>query len=108
MNMNQTMRTKTLSITISRPWKDVFDFLADAENLPRWNRGYCRQLKKQAGKWCMDSPLGEVQVQLITDHFSGVLDQQIIPSTGPAFRVPLRVLENGEGSEVVMTVFRTA
>lgn len=36
----------------------------------------------------------------------GVLDHAVHPNRGPAVRVPIRVLENLQGCEVLFSVFR--
>ena len=36
----------------------------------------------------------------------GVLDHYVIPEPGPKIYIPMRVISNGTGSEVLFTLFR--
>ena len=51
----------TNTITIDRPRDEVFAFLADLENLPRWNYAISRTRKVSAGPVALGSRFHQVR-----------------------------------------------
>ena len=47
-----------------------------------------------------------MKVRFAPRNAFGVLDHTVFPESGPPIRIPLRVVANGEGSEVVFILFR--
>jgi hypothetical protein len=54
----------------------------------------------------METPQGPVKVRFVPKNDFGVLDHYVSPAPGIEVYVPMRVLSNGSGSEVIFTVFR--
>lgn len=54
----------------------------------------------------METPQGPVTMRFIERNALGVLDHYVTPAPGVEVYVPMRVLANGTGSEVLLTVFR--
>jgi RNA recognition motif-containing protein len=92
-------------MTIEAGADDVMDFLANPQNLPRWNRAFCRSVRRQGDKWIMESAEGSVAVKFLRDDRAGVLDQ-VMGKAGREWMLPLRVLPNGQGTEVVLTLIQ--
>lgn len=84
----------------------VAAFAGDPRNLPRWAAGLAGGIRNQGGRWFADSPMGEVEVAFTGPIEVGVLDHDVTLPDGTVVHNPLRVLRNGEGSEVVFTLFR--
>ena len=76
------------------------------ENLPNWALGVSAGIRNEDGKWITDSPMGSVEIRFTGPIESGVLDHEVILPDGTTFHNPLRVLKNGDGSEVVLTLYR--
>jgi hypothetical protein len=84
-----TYPSRTLSVRIERPYEEAYGFLADHKNFPKWASG-------------MDT---SVPVTYTEPNDFGVVDHTVhLP--GLDVYVPLRVLRNGTGVEVLLTVFR--
>lgn len=99
-------RADTRAVTINAPADHVFDFVADAENLPRWAVGFARSVRRDegtAGRWIVATGQGEVPVTLRSDRALGVVDFHLMPAPGVEVVAFSRVVPNGEGAEYVFT-----
>jgi hypothetical protein len=109
-NHNPTMTTheaKSVSISINRPPDDVYRYLANGENFPKWAPNFCRAIKKVGGsEWIADTTLGALKVRFVRENEFRVADHYVTLSSGEEIQNPIRVLPNGTGSEVVFIVFR--
>jgi len=76
------------------------------ENFPRWASGLARSLKKANGEWIGDTPAGPVKIRFTARNDFGILDHHVAVSDGGEIYVPMRVIANGTGSEVMFTLFR--
>lgn len=107
MNMpNPLLVSRHLSISIGRSPKDIYRFASNPANLPRWATTFCKSVKKKKGKWWIETSLGTMEIQIVKKNPLGVLDHILFPQAGAAIYVPMRVVANGQGSEVIFTLFR--
>ncbi|MBI2460082.1 MAG: SRPBCC family protein [Candidatus Rokubacteria bacterium] len=104
--MTSILRSKTLSISIERPVGEVYGFVSNPENLPKWARGLGRSVRKSDADWIVDTPQGPMKVRFVERNDFGVLDHYVSPAPGVEVYAPMRVLANGSGSEVIFTLFR--
>ncbi len=95
-----------ISVTIQRSPSDVYAFVSDPANLPLWAAGLSGSIENVGGEWVADSPMGKVKIRFAPRNELGVLDHDVVLETGATFHNPMRVVANGEGSEVVFTLFR--
>ena len=96
-----------VSVAIDRDPAAVLAFAGDPAHLPRWAAGLASGVRPgQDGAWITDSPMGEVTVRFAPANDLGVLDHDVTLPDGNVVHNPFRVLPNGDGSEVVFTVFR--
>lgn len=99
--------TQYVSIAIARPLDEVYAFLADPENFPQWASGLGKGFKHLSGMdWSVETPMGPMTVCFSERNAYGVLDHSLIPKEGAVMHNPMRVIANGDGSEVVFTLFR--
>ena len=98
--------SRHVSVAIARPPDEVYAFAADPRNLPRWATGLSGAIEEVGGRWFAESPMGRVEVAFAARNAFGVLDHDVTFPTGETFHNPLRVVANGDGSEVVFTVYR--
>ncbi|ACG72846.1 conserved hypothetical protein [Anaeromyxobacter sp. K] len=101
-----TLPVRHLSTSISRPPADVYAFASRPENLPRWASGLAAGIRQVAGEWVADAPAGTVRIRFAPPNDLGVLDHDVLLPGGDTVHVPLRVIANGTGSEVVFTLLR--
>ncbi|WP_119459573.1 SRPBCC family protein [Rhodospirillaceae bacterium SYSU D60014] len=101
-----TFEARIISISIDRDWRAVYDFASVPENLPRWASGLGSALEKANGEWTAEGPEGPIRIRFAERNDFGVLDHYVIPEPGVEIYIPLRVIANGTGSEVIFTLFR--
>lgn len=104
--MATTFESRTLSVSIDCHHSAVYEFASDPENLPRWATGLCKSVRKSNADWIVETPQGPMKVRFAEKNDFGVLDHHVNPASGVEVYVPMRVLPNGSGSEVIFTLFR--
>jgi hypothetical protein len=95
-----------ISVSVERPPAEVYLFAAEPENLPRWAKGLSGSIEKVGGEWIASSPMGKVRVRFVERNALGVLDHDVLLESGTSVHNPMRVVANGDGSEVIFTLFR--
>ncbi|MEO7385822.1 MAG: SRPBCC family protein [Gammaproteobacteria bacterium] len=98
--------TRCLSITIDCPQAKAYTWLSVPENFPHWAAGLATSLRQEGGQWIAKSPLGAMKIKFSPSNELGVLDHWVYPEAGGEIYVPLRVVPNGNGSELMLTLFR--
>lgn len=101
------MKSRTVSISIKCDPKTVYNFVFDLNNLPKWATTFCQSIKKSGGDWTIKTPQGLVKIRIADLNDWGILDHYLFPQTGDEVFVPMRVVPNGSGSEVIFTVFQS-
>ena len=104
--MTATLEAHTVSISIRRDWREVYDFAHRPENFPRWASGAAKSLRRDGDAWVAEAPQGRVEIRFTERNGLGVLDHHVILATGAEIYIPLRVIANGTGAEVMLTLFR--
>jgi hypothetical protein len=104
--MGRTYRAKTLTISINRPVAEVYAFATKVENLPRWATSFVRSIRKTAEGWVADTSEGAMGFEFAAKNEFGVLDQIVRPAPGIEILVPIRVVPNGDGAEVIFTLIQ--
>jgi hypothetical protein len=97
--------SRTISVAIDRPPGDVYVFAVVPENLPRWASGLGSG-QRVGDAWVSEMELGRVQVRFVDTNELGVLDHYVTLPDGEVVYNPMRVVANGDGSEVSFTLFR--
>ena len=101
-----TFEARTVSVTIDRPWREVYEFASIPLNFQRWASGLGGSLKKVGDEWTAQGPAGPVRIRFSGQNEHGVLDHWVMPDEGGEIYIPLRVVQNGTGAEVSLTLFR--
>lgn len=99
---------RTLTVAIEAPADAVYAYVADARHLPEWAHGLgSAPVPEGGGIWRMETPAGPVRVRFAPHNPFGVLDHVVTPVTGDwSVDVPFRVVPNGPGCEVLLTLFQ--
>ena len=101
------MSVTTLTISINRGPKSVYEFVSDLANLPKWATAFCLSIKQEGGEgWLAQTPQGPVKIRITPRNEFGILDHVVMASPSVEVHVPMRVVQNGKGSEVLFTLFR--
>jgi len=101
-----TMESRTLGVRIDRDIRDVYDFVSLPENFPRWATGLGTSIAKVNDAWIAQTPHGPMPVRFTERNAFGVLDHYVGSAPGAEVYIPMRVIPNGSGSELIFTVFR--
>lgn len=104
--MASVLRSRTLSVSIDCSPAGVYAFVANPENLPKWAQGLCRSVRKSDTGWVVETPQGPMAFRFVAKNDLGVLDHVVSPAPGTEVYVPMRVVPNGSGSEVLITIFQ--
>ena len=99
--------SRTLSVTIACPPRKVYEFVSNPENLPQWAAGLGKSVRKSGTGWVIETPQGPAQIRFAEKNDFGVLDHYVKLASGVEVYVPMRVVPNGSGSEVIFTLFKT-
>ena len=63
-------------------------------------------MRPDGDSWIAETAQGLVRVRFAASNAFGVLDHYVRPVAGREIAVPMRVVPNGAGSEVLITVFQ--
>ena len=99
--------TVTISISVARPWQEVYAQLWHPKQFPKWASGLSKaDLNAEGDWWSGEGPEGHIRVKFTDRNEFGILDHWVDVGHEMIAYIPLRALENGEGAEVVLTLFR--
>jgi len=97
----------TLSVTIARPWQEVYEAFWRPSDFARWASGLSEFALRQDGEsWIGEGAEGGIRVVFTPHNAFGVMDHHVTPDDAETVHVPLRVIANGAGAEVQLTLFR--
>ena len=98
---------RTYSVTIDHDWEALYETIWRPEFFPKWASGLAESgLRKEGEHWLADGPEGPIRIRFTPHNPYGVMDHHVDPGDGTEVYVPLRVVENGAGAEVMLTLFR--
>jgi hypothetical protein len=98
--------TRPITVSIARPAAEVYAFAHKPESFPKWAAGLGAGLTPDGDRWVAHGPDGDVRVRFSPENAFGVLDHWVTLPDGTELSIPLRVVANGEGAEVTLTLFR--
>ncbi|WP_129544039.1 SRPBCC family protein [Serratia sp. 1D1416] len=99
------LTARTLHISINRPYVEAYEFLYRPENFPKWAKGLSDSLHQEGENWIADTPQGRIGIRFSAPNAFGVLDHWVTLPGGAVIYVPLRLLANQSGTEVIFTLF---
>ncbi|MDV7356324.1 SRPBCC family protein [Rhodococcus sp. NPDC019627] len=99
-----TRESTHVSVFIARSAADVYAYASDPANLPAWAAGLSSSIAREGDHWVADSPMGQVFVAFAPPNDFGVLDHHVTLPGGDTVYNPVRVIPDGEHSEVVFTL----
>jgi hypothetical protein len=96
---------RTVSISIRKAPEEAYEFLSDPVRYPEWSE-FITDIQQEAGEWLATTPNGRVRMTFTPRNSFFILDHFVTVSPEVTVYVPMRVVKNSEGSEVLFTVFR--
>ena len=102
----KTYQVRHVSVSIDRRPQEVYAFVSDPANLPKWATGLGGSIGQVQGEWIADSPMGKIKIRFAGKNTFGILDHEVVLESGVKIMNPMRVIANGEGSEILFTLIR--
>ena len=101
------LESRTISLSINRNWEKVYDAVWRPEDFPKWASGLSKSsLTKDGEAWRAEGPEGTVRITFTDHNAFGVMDHHVDVGNGTSIYVPMRIIQNGDGAEVLLTLFR--
>jgi hypothetical protein len=98
---------KTISVSIARDWRDLYEAIWRPETFPQWASGLSSaRLERDGDEWHAQGVDGPIKIRFTPRNEYGVMDHWVDLGGGRVVYVPLRVVSNGDGAEVLLTLFR--
>ncbi|MBR0652692.1 SRPBCC family protein [Roseomonas terrae] len=101
-----TRPCRILTVAIERDARDVYAFASQPKNLPRWAAGLGSGVTRDGDDWLVDAPQGRLRMRFAPRNDYGVIDHTVILPDGSEVDVPVRILPNASGAEVIFALFR--
>lgn len=99
--------SETLTLSVPRNWIDLYETIWKPDFFPKWASGLSNAgLTQQGAHWVANGPDGKVKIRFTEHNPYGVMDHYIDTGAGREVYVPLRVVANGTGADIVITLFR--
>lgn len=98
------MRISVKHIHIPKPVEEVFAYIADLDNFPKWAFHFCKELRREGDDVKVLTPMGEMYLEFRTDAATGVIDMAAGPCKDQMETFPTRVVGLPDGSSVYTTV----
>jgi carbon monoxide dehydrogenase subunit G len=106
-NAMSVQRSAVVHISILAPPKSVIAFLSDIENWKTWAPWIHSVTRPSPGYWKLETEAGPMEIRFVEPNSLGVLDHEVTLASGMVVLNSMRVLPNGDGSELVMVVFQS-
>ena len=101
------MEPRTVTAILGAPKQQVFDYLANVDNLPDWATEFARELRYEDGRAKVVNGLGEFFFSIEADAETGVIDMYAGPTEDALALFPTRVVElPGGRSAYSFTMFQ--
>lgn len=101
------LSSQTLSLAIHRNWVDLYETIWKPEFFPRWASGLSQGPLVQEGNiWKGQGPQGAIKVRFTEHNPFCIMDHWIDGGYSKEIFVPMRIVANQQGSQVLITVFR--
>ena len=98
---------RTYSVSIDRDWRALYEEIWRPEFFTGWASGLAESdLRPDGEAWLADGPEGPIRIRFTPHNDYGVMDHFVDAGTGSEIHIPLRVVQNGEGAEVMLTLYR--
>jgi hypothetical protein len=99
-----------ISVTIDRDWRAVYDYACVPLHFPEWASGLGSGLRRDSEvadeTFIVAAPEGQARVRFSPRNAYGVLDHWVTLQNGHTVYIPLRVIANGDGAEVTLSLIR--
>jgi hypothetical protein len=91
------MRSRTVTTVLPAPKREVFDYMAEIENLPEWATEFARELRRDEDGYIVVNNMGEFRFEIRADEATGVIDMFAGPTVDQMAVFPTRAVELPDG-----------
>ncbi|HEU5221928.1 MAG TPA: hypothetical protein VFU58_07700 [Candidatus Nitrosotalea sp.] len=99
------MNSVTETCVVNVPRDNVFEFLSNIENIPKWATKFVSKLKLVDNKYKALTPIGEVFIRLDVDKKAGLIDIYAGPTEDNMTAAYMRIISLQDTSTAVMFTF---
>lgn len=97
---------KHISISINKSQDEVYRHASNPDLFPEWLE-FVQSIARQSGNtWIAQTTIGQLIFEMSPVNEFGVIDQLVTQPDGMRIKNTLRVIANGDGSEVVFTLLQ--
>lgn len=101
------LEAKVITCPVRRDARELYDLLWRPESFPLWASGLSGGLLEPDGEaWRAQGPERPIRITFTGHNAFGVMDHWVDLGSGRVVYVPLRIVANQQGSEVMLTLFR--
>ncbi|RVT89728.1 SRPBCC family protein [Sphingomonas crocodyli] len=97
---------RIITRSIACPFESAYDRAHRPEFFSEWAAGLASSLHREGDAWIAQTPTGAAEVRFSPRNDFGVLDHHVLLPDGQDIYIPLRMIANGEGTEVSLWLFR--
>lgn len=98
---------RTYSVTINHEWQTLYERIWRPEFFQKWASGLAESgLREEGGQWLADGQDGPIRIRFTPHNEHGVMDHFVDQGDGAEIYIPLRVVQNGAGAEIMLTLYR--
>jgi hypothetical protein len=98
---------RQICVSVRCGWQALYERFWRPESFPLWASGLSDSGLEQAGEvWRAQGPEGPVTIRFTPHNPFGVMDHWVDLGAGREIYMPLRVIGNGDGCLVTLTLFR--
>jgi hypothetical protein len=91
------MRHATVTTVLDAPREEVFDYMAEIENVPSWATEFARELKRGPDGYRVVNGLAEFHFEIHADRDTGVIDMYAGPDAEQLAVFPTRAVGLPDG-----------
>jgi len=95
-----------IGIGIECPFEQAYAFTSNPENLPLWAAGLAGGITRSGDEWIITTPQGEARLRFAPINNFGILDHTVTLAPDVEVHVPMRMVRNADGCEVILTLYR--
>jgi hypothetical protein len=100
-----TYPVKHISISINRPATEVYKFISNPENFPKWV-AFVTSISKRGGDvWIGKTDFGDTRIIFTPTNEFGIADYWVIFRNCVTVNNPMRVVQHNNSCEVIFTLF---
>lgn len=104
--MGAARESRQICVSIEAPAARVYAYASDPMHLPEWAQGLGSQVERDEDGWIVVTAGGRLRFAFAPPNEFGVLDHELRLPSGETLLVPMRVIADGDTSEVVFTLRR--